>query len=99
MTRKTFLSALFATAVLVLPVSPVQAQGGACLSDRAIQNAVASGKILPLNEILALAGLAGTKVLPPVKVCDQGGQPYYIVSVLQGGQAQSIALNAITGKR
>ena len=98
MTRKTLLLALFASTALILPGLSAGAQA-ACLSDREIQAAVASGQILPLNAVMAQAGLPpGTKVLPPVQVCDQGGQLFYTVNVLEGGQARTISLNARTGR-
>ncbi len=97
MTSKPVFAALFAIAILTWPISPGFAQGGACLTDRDIQSSVAAGKILPLNRVLASAGLGDVKVLPPVKVCKQGGQLSYIISILQGGQAKTISLNA-TGR-
>lgn len=97
MTRKTFLSALLASTALFLSGVPANAQG-ACLSSQQIQSAVASGSILPLNEILARSGIPPNTVLSPVRVCDQGGQPYYQIPVDEGGQARTIALNAITGQ-
>lgn len=96
MTRKTFLSALLASLALFLPASAAQAQG-ACLSPQEIQNAHATGQILRFEQVRANLP-PDMKVVGEFKVCDQGGQLYYIIPVLQGGNAQTISLNASTGR-
>lgn len=101
MTLKTLLPALFAalliSTALTLPGTPALAQGGACLSEPEIQNAIAAQQIRSLPEILSLAGLSREDVVGAVRVCDLGGQLFYQVSVLSGGEAQTISLNAVTG--
>ncbi len=94
MTRKTFLSALLVSICLILPLQPAVAES-ACLSPQDIQNAVTSGKILSLNEVLARAGIPPDKVLRPVRVCDQGSGLVYQVPIDEGGQARTIVLNAM----
>ena len=93
MTRKTFLSLLLASTALALLALPANAQG-ACLSDRDIQNAVASRQILPSDEVLRQAGIRPNQIVGKLRVCDQGGQLFYMVPVLQGGEAKTISLRA-----
>lgn len=85
-------------ALMFAGVGPALPQSG-CLSGSQIQQAVSGGQILPLNEILARAGIGGgSKILQPVRVCDQGGQFYYQVSVLDAnGNARKLVLHALTG--
>lgn len=99
MIAKTVFPFLISAFVLLVPVTG-SAQTGSCLADTAVQQAVASGQILPLNEILARAGLPrGTKVLPPVRVCDTSGQLFYQISVLEAdGNARTLVLHASTGQ-
>lgn len=87
-----------AVALLIFAGVPVSAQA-ACLSGGQIQQAVSSGQILSLNQILARAGVgSGSKVLQPVNVCDRGGQLYYQLSVLdKNGNARKLVLHAVTG--
>lgn len=87
-----------ALALLLLGSTSAVAQA-ACLSGGEIQQAVAGGRILPLNEILARAGVgSGSTVLQPVNVCEQGGQLYYQLSVLdKSGNARKLVLHALTG--
>jgi uncharacterized membrane protein YkoI len=95
MTRKAFLATLLAFFALALPVLPVEAQG-ACLSDREIQSAISSGKILPLNKIITRAGLTG-KVLS-FKVCENGGQLQFVISIDEGSRVRKVYVNAKTGR-
>ena len=97
MTRKALLLALLASTALSLTGLPAAAQG-ACLSDRDIQNAWASGQILPFERIKASLP-PGAKVVGKFEVCDQGGQFRYLVPVLiNGSDARTISLNAVTGQ-
>jgi len=88
-----------AAAAFLNGATPADAQN-TCLGNAQIQQMVSAGQILPLNEILAHAGLGrGTKVLPPVKVCSEGGALYYQLKVLDGnGAARNLNLNATTGQ-
>lgn len=72
-----------------------QAQGQACLDKIQIQDAVSSGQILPLDVVLARAGVDARQSVLNVQVCDQGGQLVYIIGVLSpSGDAQNLVLNA-----
>ncbi len=67
-----------------------------CLSDAQIQQAVANSQILPLNIVLNNAGIAkGSKVLPPIAVCDVNGVLFYQFSILdKNGKASKLVLPA-----
>lgn len=83
---------------LMLIASTGAAAQSACLSGGQIQQAVAGGEILSLNEIISTAGLAGSTVLQPINVCDRGGQLYYELSIVDNaGNAQRLVLHALTG--
>ncbi len=67
-----------------------------CLTDGQIQQAVVSSQILPLNIVLTNAGIAkGSKVLPPIAVCDINGVLFYQFSILdKNGKATKLVLPA-----
>lgn len=89
-----------ALSLTVAATSPSMAQGGSCLGKRDIQNAVSSGDILPLASILSYAGVEQSQEVLSVKVCDRGGQPYYVVAVVDAyGEVQNLTLNAVTGSQ
>jgi uncharacterized membrane protein YkoI len=97
-----FLTALAAALSLTIAAtSPSMAQGGSCLEPRDIQNAVSSGDILPLASILSYAGVDQAQEVLSVKVCDRGGQLYYVVAVLDdaSNEVQNLTLNAVTGSQ
>jgi len=84
------LLALVFTGVGTLPAS-----AQACLSDREIQEAVSSGRIKSLYEVLASAGIDSSQSVLNVQVCDQGGRLVYIIGVLSpSGEAQNLVLDA-----
>ncbi len=83
-----------ALALALAGTGPTQSQ--ACLDNRAIQDAVSSGQIMSLAEVLASAGIdASAKIPNPIQVCDEGGRLVYIVDVLSAdGQMQTLRLSA-----
>ena len=87
--------------VVVLVSSPAVSQSGGdnCLSGGEIQMAIVDGEIRPLNQILQAAGISGdVKVLEPVRVCLDGGEPYYLLNLLNSdGDARKVVLHAVTG--
>jgi hypothetical protein len=93
---KFFLAPL-ATALIL--TSNVSAVAQSCLSNPQIQQAVASGRILPLNELKQRAGIQGdSKVLQPVNVCANGNDLFYHLSILdKSGKAYKLVLHAVTG--
>lgn len=90
-----YTTALATTLLMMLGGS--SAALAACLSNGEIQQAVGSGQILPLNQVVAMSGL-DAKVLQPVMVCEHGGELYYELSVLdKSGNAGKVRLHALTG--
>ncbi|WP_193336500.1 hypothetical protein [Devosia beringensis] len=71
------------------------AQAQACLDNRQIQEAVASGQIMSLDAVLASAGIDGSAKVLNVAVCDEGGRLVYHIGVLAAsGEAQNLVLSA-----
>lgn len=92
---KTLLAAPFVALILSSAIVPAAAQGGSCLSNREIQDAIASGEILPVSQALQNAGVDRSQEVLSVKVCDNGGQLYYIVAVINSyGQAENLTISA-----
>jgi hypothetical protein len=93
-TASIALATALALALTSASVLPAAAQG-ACLDNRQIQEAVASGEILSLDQVLASAGVDGSQSILNVQVCDQGGQLVYVVGVLSdSGEAENLTLSA-----
>ena len=92
-TRTLFASVGLALALGLAAIGPANAQ--ACLDNRQIQEAVASGQIMSLADVLASAGIdSDTKVLS-VQVCDDGGRLVYHIGILTpSGEAQNLILGA-----
>lgn len=89
---------LAAMAFGLVAITPAAAQS--CLGKRDVQEAIATGQILSLAEILGRAGIDSSQEVLSVQVCDQGGQLVYIVAVLDdSGGAENLVLNARTGGR
>jgi hypothetical protein len=66
-----------------------------CLDNRQIQEAVSSGQIMSLADVLASAGIDGSAEILSVQVCDEGGGLVYIIGVLTpDGEAQNLVLGA-----
>lgn len=95
---KTSISKLLAPIAVALVLGlagtgVAQAQG--CLDNRQIQEAVASGEIMSLADVLASAGIDGSAEILNVQVCDDGGRLVYIIGVLTpSGEAQNLVLSA-----
>ncbi len=71
------------------------AQAQSCLDNRQIQEAVSSGEIMSLADVLASAGIDGSAEILSVQVCDDGGQLVYVIGVLTpSGEAQNLVLSA-----
>lgn len=67
----------------------------ACLDNRQIQEAVSSGEIMSLAQVLSSAGVGSSAEVLNVQVCDEGGRLVYIIGVLTpDGEAQNLVLNA-----
>ena len=91
---------LVASTMLVTIMLPGTANAaGQCLDNRAVQALIASHAIKTWPAIKALAGISGGySEVSPVRVCEQDGQPYYVVNV-QGprGEFKQLVLNAVDG--
>jgi hypothetical protein len=97
-TQLTYFCAIL-VAVLALGLATPSFAQNDCLGKREIQDAIAAGEILPLADIMSMAGIASQEVLS-VQVCDRGGQPYYMIAVLDTyGEAQNLVLNARDGSQ
>lgn len=90
--------AQISVASLLLLSGASLAQSGGCLSAADIQNAVSSGQILSLDQIVSSAGLSKSEVVGRFKVCPKGGALFYELPVLSGGEAKTLVLNANTGR-
>lgn len=85
--------AFIAAALPVLGGGPVNAQD-ACLSGAEIQQAVSSGRIMPLEDVLSSNGLTRNDVVGSIKVCEQGGRLAYTIPVNRGGSAENLVVPA-----
>ena len=66
-----------------------------CLDNRQIQEAVSSGQIMSLADVLAAAGIDGSAQVLNVAVCDDGGRLVYKIGVLTAsGEAENLVLPA-----
>jgi hypothetical protein len=96
-TRRPSVLPVLATllALVLTGVGTLPASAQACLSDREIQEAVSSGRIKSLYDVLASAGIDSSQSVLNVQVCDQGGRLVYIIGVLSpSGEAQNLVLDA-----
>jgi len=92
-TASVVLAAVVALVLAMAGTSPSLAQS--CLDNRQIQDAVSSGQIASLDQVLAQAGIDGSYSVLSVQVCDQGGGLVYVVGVLSpSGEARNLVLNA-----
>ena len=95
---KTLTSKLLASIALALVVGLVgtgSASAQSCLDNRQIQEAVSSGEIMSLADVLASAGVDSSADVLSVQVCDEGGALVYIIGVLSpDGEAQNLVLSA-----
>ena len=90
---RTIFAILVALAIGFAGTSGASAQ--ACLDNRQVQEAVASGQIMSLADVLTMAGIDSSTEVLSVQVCDDGGQLVYIIGVLTpSGEAQNLVLSA-----
>jgi uncharacterized membrane protein YkoI len=82
-------------ALLLVGAAGTGAATAACLDNRQIQEAVASGEIMSLAAVLASAGVEADSDILSVEVCDEGGRLVYIIGVLTpSGEARTLQLSA-----
>ncbi|HEY4203285.1 MAG TPA: hypothetical protein VGM83_22245 [Devosiaceae bacterium] len=94
---RTFVAFLMAATTLTT-FAATPAMAADCLGKRDIQQAVSSGKILPLARILSAGGIKSSDVIS-FQVCPKDGQLYYELQVYSAGDAETVTLNASTGSR
>nr|WP_295888541.1 hypothetical protein [uncultured Devosia sp.] len=93
LTSNFLASVAVALAIGLAGAAPAFAQ--ACLDNRQIQEAVSSGQIMSLADVLASAGIDGSAEILSVQVCDEGSGLVYIIGVLKpDGEAQNLVLSA-----
>jgi uncharacterized membrane protein YkoI len=94
---KTLIKELCAPFVVAAAISLVGTglASAACLDNRQIQEAVSSGEIMSLAQVLSSAGVGSSAEVLNVQVCDEGGRLVYIIGVLTpDGEAQNLVLSA-----
>lgn len=80
---------------LVLALAGGTVAQAECLDNRQIQEAVSSGQIMSLADVLSSAGIDGSAQVLNVAVCDEGGRLVYKIGVLTAsGEAQNLVLDA-----
>ena len=94
--RTTFLAV-----VLFAVAAPAAATAASCLDNRAVQALIASHQIKTWPAIKAMANISEQyKEVSAVRVCEQGGQPYYVVNVAgPSGESKQLVLNAVDGSQ
>jgi hypothetical protein len=71
------------------------AQAQACLDNRQVQEAISSGQIMSLADVLASAGIDSSTEVLSVQVCDEGGIWVYHIGILTpAGEAENLVLSA-----
>jgi uncharacterized membrane protein YkoI len=70
----------------------------ACLSQGETRNAIASGKVLPVNRIQADLSRSGYGRAQSVQLCQQNGRyVYHIVALTPNGSAARLVVDANSG--
>jgi hypothetical protein len=98
------LSTLCAILILVAALGPAvsfgaQLPANGCLDRRQAQALVTSHQIKTWPAIKSIAGISDQyKEVSAVRVCERGGQPYYVVNVAAPyGESKQLVLNAVDG--
>ncbi|MDR3475179.1 MAG: hypothetical protein P4M09_26305 [Devosia sp.] len=90
---------LASTAAVMVAAVPARA-ADVCLDTVAAQALVTSGQIKKWPEIRAMAGISSQYKQLKLKVCDHGGQHYYVVNVLgPSGDSRTLFVNAVDGSQ
>lgn len=93
---------ILAVIALALPLSqvvpgPIAAQDGECLSGHEIQDAINAGRIVPLAEAMAAAGI-DDEPIGRANVCQRAGTLEYRVNIMDAyGGSDTRVLNAQGG--
>jgi hypothetical protein len=94
------IAASLASTMLVATAGPSAARDiGGCMDNRAVQAAIAAHQIKTWPAIKAMARVSDQyKEVSAVRVCEQDGQPYYVVNVSgPSGESKQLVLNAVDG--
>ncbi|MGN6103478.1 MAG: hypothetical protein ACTHOR_20255 [Devosia sp.] len=87
--------------IAAMAAAPLQgaAAAGTCIDNRAVQALIAQHRIKTWPAIKALAGISDEyKEVSAVRVCEQGGAPYYVVNVAgPSGESKQLVINAVDG--
>jgi hypothetical protein len=87
--------ALALTVLAPATLSQVAAQGGGCMGNAEIQEAISAGRIAPVGQVLAREGIPSSTQVLSVRVCEQGGGLQYVLAVLEAsGEARNLTLPA-----
>lgn len=88
-----------AATMFVAVATPAAYAAGGCMDPRDVQAAIAAHQIKSWPAIKAIAGISDQyKEVGVVHVCEQGGQPYYMVNVSgPSGESKQLVLNAVDG--
>ena len=75
--------------------------GGTDLINRMKDYITSPKRVVYLKDVKALAGISEQyKEVSAVRVCEQGGQPYYVVNVAgPSGESRQLVINAVDGSR
>lgn len=75
------------------------AQAASCLSSRDARTAVQSGEAISLSKMIGrIRSATGGEIVPPPKLCNQGGRLIYVVNVLSpDGQVTKVTVDAASG--
>ena len=85
-----------ATALVVLPVPPVEAQG--CLSASQTRQVIASGAVVRLASIASAAQARGYSQLGSASLCGSpGNYVYRVVASTSGGASARLTFDAASG--
>jgi hypothetical protein len=90
-----------ATAYASVGLPAAADSNGTCMDSRSAQALVTSHKIKTWPAIKVLAGISDKyKEVSAVRVCQEGGTPYYVVNVAgPAGDSKQLVLNAIDGSQ
>ncbi len=92
-----FLGLTVLTAGASAPVDVAEAAN--CLSDRDARSAVQSGDAVSLSKMIKrIRSATGGEIVPPPKLCNQGGRLVYVINVLApNGQVTKVTVDAASG--
>lgn len=99
--RRLCLNLMLVATIAAAGTMPSVAAPNGCLDPVQANALVKSGKIMTWPAIRAKAGISRKyREIGAVRVCEQGGQPYYVVNVASpSGESKTLRVNAVTGAK